>query len=54
MIEAVVSDLRYEPSATPPFEIAEEAEVSEELRYTYRLRDLRRPANRERLACGTR
>jgi aspartyl-tRNA synthetase len=30
------------PSATPPFEIAEEGDLSEELRYTYRYLDLRR------------
>jgi aspartyl-tRNA synthetase len=36
-------------SATPPFEIAGDAEVSEELRYTYRYLDLRRPELRDRL-----
>ena len=50
MIEVVVSELEVlSPSATPPFEIAEEGEVSEELRGTYRYLDLRREANRRRL-----
>ena len=39
----------FNASATPPFEIAGDAEVSEELRYTYRYLDLRRPELRDRL-----
>ncbi|MBI3322736.1 MAG: aspartate--tRNA ligase [Candidatus Omnitrophica bacterium] len=50
MIEVAASELEVlNPSATPPFEIAEEGEVSEELRYTYRYLDLRRESNRKRL-----
>lgn len=37
------------PSATPPFEIAGQEDASEELRYTYRYLDLRRPQLRDRL-----
>ncbi len=36
-------------SVTPPFEIAEPTQVSEELRYTYRFLDLRREELRDRL-----
>src|SRR3989338_9870621 len=36
------------PAATPPFQIAEDEEVSEELRYAYRYLDLRRPSAQER------
>ncbi len=50
MIEVAASRLEIlNPSATPPFEIAEEAELSEELRYTYRYLDLRRKAAGEKL-----
>ncbi len=43
MVEVIASDLEIlNPSATPPFEIAEEGDFSEELRYTYRYLDLRR------------
>ena len=50
MIEVIARELQIlNPSATPPFEIAEEGELSEELRYTYRYLDLRREAVRDRL-----
>ena len=46
-IEVVARGLAVlNPSQTPPFEIAEEGEISEELRYTYRFLDLRRQAAR--------
>ncbi|MBI3332715.1 MAG: aspartate--tRNA ligase [Candidatus Omnitrophica bacterium] len=49
-IEVVAEQLEIlNPSLTPPFEIADPGEVSEELRYTYRFLDLRRPDLRERL-----
>ena len=49
-IEVAAKELEIlNPSATPPFEIAEDGEVSEELRYTYRYLDLRREASREKL-----
>ncbi len=49
-LEVAAADLKIlNPSATPPFEIAEEMEVSEELRYAYRYLDLRRASLRERL-----
>ncbi|MBI3615570.1 MAG: aspartate--tRNA ligase [Candidatus Omnitrophica bacterium] len=49
-IEVAVDRLKIlNPSATPPFEISEEAQVSEELRYTYRYLDLRRESLRDRL-----
>ncbi len=37
------------PSLTPPFEIADEGPCEEELRYTYRYLDLRRPSMAKRL-----
>ncbi|MBI3312517.1 MAG: aspartate--tRNA ligase, partial [Candidatus Omnitrophica bacterium] len=50
LIEVAVQELEVlNPSATPPFEIASEEEVSEELRYTYRYLDLRRPELRDRM-----
>ncbi len=50
MIEIAAGHLDIlNPSATPPFEIAEETELSEELRYTYRYLDLRRKAASEKL-----
>lgn len=50
LIEVAVKELEVlNPSATPPFEIAGQEEVSEELRYTYRYLDLRRPELRDRL-----
>ena len=49
-IEVITDQLEIlNPSMTPPFEIAEDAEVSEELRYTYRYLDLRRESLRNRL-----
>lgn len=50
MIEVAVRELEVlNPSATPPFEIAGEEEISEELRYTYRYLDLRRAQLRDRM-----
>ena len=50
LIEVAVQQMQVlNPSATPPFEIAGQEEVSEELRYTYRYLDLRRPELRDRL-----
>ncbi len=37
------------PSLTPPFEIEDESQISEELRFVYRFLDLRRKPSRERL-----
>lgn len=37
------------PALTPPFEIEDEGQISEELRYTYRFLDLRRKSAREKL-----
>ena len=49
-IEVIADGLEIlNPSATPPFEISEEGEVSEELRYAYRYLDLRRESLRGRL-----
>ncbi|MBI3317757.1 MAG: aspartate--tRNA ligase [Candidatus Omnitrophica bacterium] len=46
-VEVVATSLEIlNPSATPPFEIAEDSEISEELRYTHRYLDLRRESSR--------
>ncbi|MFH1778898.1 MAG: aspartate--tRNA ligase [Candidatus Omnitrophota bacterium] len=37
------------PSLTPPFEIEDEGQISEELRFTYRFLDLRRKPSRDRI-----
>lgn len=50
MIEVKVSQMTIlNPSATPPFEISQASEVSEELRYAYRYLDLRRSQMADRL-----
>ncbi|MCM8812259.1 MAG: aspartate--tRNA ligase [Candidatus Omnitrophica bacterium] len=50
MIELIANRLEiFNPSLTPPFEIAEETELNEELRYQYRYLDLRRQSNLQRL-----
>ena len=50
MIEVLAQGLEIlNASATPPFEISGEEDVSEELRYTYRYLDLRRAELRDRL-----
>ena len=50
LVELAVTALTVlNPSVTPPFEIADETlELSEELRYTYRYLDLRRPSVQSR------
>ncbi len=49
-IEVVVEELTIlNASATPPFEIGGDSDVTEELRYTYRYLDLRRPELRDRI-----
>lgn len=50
LIEVLVNSLTVlNPSVTPPFEISEETDLNEELRYTYRYLDLRRKSMTERL-----
>jgi aspartyl-tRNA synthetase len=49
-IELTVNDITIlNTSLTPPFEIADETDASEELRFTYRYLDLRRPATQKNL-----
>ncbi|MBN1871502.1 MAG: aspartate--tRNA ligase [Candidatus Omnitrophica bacterium] len=49
-IEVVVSDMDIlNTSATPPFEITDDAKISEEIKLTYRYLDLRRPAMQKNL-----
>ncbi len=52
MIEVVSQSLEIlNESATPPFEVDEEKEQSEELRFGYRYLDLRRPSQTKHLIC---
>ena len=49
-VEIAVSKLTILNTAkTPPFEIDDEAQISEELRFTYRFVDLRRKSSRDKL-----
>lgn len=49
-VEVVINKLIVlNPSLTPPFEIEDEGQISEELRFTYRFLDLRRKPSRDRI-----
>ena len=50
MVEVAAASVAVlNPAATPPFEIGDESETSEEVRMQWRYLDLRRPASRQKL-----